>query len=51
VKIDSDKLLLSAKEFLEPLFLDGLTNLDEKCVDVFRRISSKLEDEAKPLRF
>jgi hypothetical protein len=51
VKIDSDKLLISAKELLEPLFLDGPTNCDEKCVDIFRRIASMMEDEARPLRF
>lgn len=51
VKIESDKILISARDFLDPLFLDGLTNMDQKCVDVFRRISSMLEAETKPLKF
>jgi hypothetical protein len=51
VKIDLNTVVISAREFMEPLFLDGLTNLDDECVSVFRRVSSILEAEAKPLRF
>ncbi len=50
VKLEDDKILISAKEFLDPSFLEGLTNREDERVSTFRRVSSMLEDEANPLK-
>jgi hypothetical protein len=50
VKIDGERLFLSATEFLAPFFLDDLSNQDEEPVRIFRRISALIEDEARSIR-
>jgi hypothetical protein len=46
VKIDSTGTAIGPKEFLKPLFLDKLTNLEERQVTLFRSVTALLEQEA-----
>ena len=41
----SDCMMMSHKDFLEPFFLDDLTDFEEKSVETFKRVSSMIESE------
>jgi hypothetical protein len=46
INIDGSMFVLAPEEFLEPLFLDRLTNLEEKYVRVFQTIAENIERES-----
>lgn len=46
VEFDGKGVAIGPKEFLEPLFLDRLTNLEEHAVTIFQRVTVLLEQEA-----
>ena len=50
IDIDGSAFVLAPAEFLEPLFLDRLTNFEERHVRTFQTIAAEIERESNSLK-
>lgn len=50
VELSAQGARISAKEFLEPSFLENLTNLDDRHIRTFQSVAAMIENEANTRR-